>query len=288
MILIIGASGALGIPIIKELASRGVKLRALTSSDTSSDNLKSLGVTETVIGDWADASALAQAMKGVSSVCYIPARFKENELEIGKGVVDAARIEGVDHFCFCSAFQSQIEELGHHWKKLRLEEYLISSDLMCTVVKPAMFMQNLRVEWSRIVDEGIYARPYSPDSPMNVVDTDDLGLAIANILTDRALWGASYELCGSATLSHNEMAQIISDELGRPVKAVHRDIDEWKAWATDKGWSDYAMEHYVRMCAHYDAHGFKFGNDVTLRALIGQPATDFREFVKKFIKFQAG
>ena len=284
MILIIGASGAVGIPLIKELVVRNVPLRVLTSNNVSEKNLKTLGVKETIVGDWGVASDLAEAMKGVSSVCYVPARFKENELEVGKGVVDAAKAAGVDHFCFCSAYHPQLEHLGHHWKKLQIEEYLIDSDLMTTVVQPSMFMQNLRVEWPKVANEGIYSRPYSIHSRMNVIDTDDLAEAMANIMTDRRFWGASYELCGSETVSHAEMAEIISEELGKPVKAVHRDIEEWKAWATERGWTDYAMEHYVRMCNHYDKHGYKFGNQVTLQAIIGRPATDYSSFIRKFIR----
>ena len=261
-------------------------LRVLTSNTVSEKNLKRLGVKETIVGDWTVASSLAEAMKGVSSVCYIPARFKENEFEVGKGIVDAAKAEGVEHFCFCSAFHPQIEHLGHHWKKLQIEEYLINSDLMSTVVQPSMFMQNIGVEWPRVVNEGIYSRPYSVDSRMNVIDTDDLAEAMANIMVDQKFWGGTYELCGSGTVSHAEMAGIISEELGKPVKAVHRDIEEWKAWATERGWTNYAMEHYVRMCTHYDEHGFKFGNDIVLQAIIGRPARDYRTFVRNFIRRQ--
>ncbi len=42
------------------------------------------------------------------------------------------------------------------------------------------------------------------------------------------------------------MAAIISKDLGRPVRAVHCDIEDRKAWARDCGC---AMEHYVHMRA---------------------------------------
>ena len=40
MVLIIGASGAVGIPLIKELVARGAKLKALTSNEASAKNLR--------------------------------------------------------------------------------------------------------------------------------------------------------------------------------------------------------------------------------------------------------
>jgi len=284
MILVIGASGAVGIPLLKRLLESGQHPRVLTSNKNSEEKLKSLGVKETIVGDWGIPSDLKTAMSGIKSVCYIPARFKENELETGKGIVDAAKAGGVDHFCFCSAFHPQMEQLGHHWKKLRLEEYLIDSDLLYTVVQPSMFMQNLKVEWSKVINEGIYPRPYSVDSRMNVIDTDDLGEAIANILRDKKFWGATYELCGAGTISHREMAKIISEEIGKPVEAVYRGLDEWKSWAKEKGWTDYAIEQYGRMCTHYDKHGFKHGNDIVLKTILGRPPTSYKTFIQKFSK----
>lgn len=287
MILIIGASGAVGIPAIKSLAGRGTALRALTSSETSAENLTRLGVAETVLGDFHSDDDLRRAMAGVSSVLYIPARFKEDEAEVGRGIVDAAKREGVDHFLFCSAYHPQLRDLGHHWQKLEVEEYLVESDLRYSVVQPSMFMQNIRVEWPVVASEGRYIRPYSPDSKMNVIDTDDLGEAIANILLDEKFWGATYELCGSELVSHAEMAGIISEELGRPVEAVHRNIEDWKSWATGRGWTDYAITNYVNMCAHYDRHGYKFGNAVTFTAILGRAPNSYRDFLRKFIAAQS-
>lgn len=286
MLLIIGASGAVGIPLIKQLMKRSAQVRALTSNKESEKNLRSLGVSETILGDFHSDNDVRSVVKGAQSICYIPARFKENEFEVGKRIVDAASNEKVKHFCFCSAYHPQIELLGHHWEKLKVEAYLINSGLMYTVLQPSMFMQNLRVEWPRILVDGKYSRPYSPESPMNMIDTDDLAEAMANILLDNKFWGGTYELCSSKTLSHNEMADIIGKELEKPVTAVHRDIEDWKSWAVEKGWSEYAIRNYINMCSHYNEHGYRPGNDIVLKTILGRPATEYQEFVRKFIKLQ--
>jgi len=287
MILIVGPSGAVGIPLIKELVRRNAEIRALSSNEASAARLRELGVSEVILGDFRSDADVKKAMSGVESVCHIPPRFKEDELEIGKRVVDAAVGEGVSHFLLCSAYHAQMEDLGHHWQKLRLEEYLINTDLKVSVVWPSMFMQNIRVEWATVIETGRYARPYSPDSPMNVIDTADLGEAAARILLEPAFQGASYELCGSELISHADMARIITEELGQEVVAVHRDLSEWQDWARERNWTDYAIETYSAMCRHYDAHGYKYGNDVTLRAILGRPATTYREFIKRFIQEQS-
>ena len=283
MILIVGPSGAVGIPLIQELVRRNAEVRALSSSDASATRLKDLGVSDLVRGDFRITNDVRRAMSGVDNVCFIPPRFQEDELDIGKRVVDAAVEEGVSHFLFSSAYHSQMEDLGHHWQKLRLEEYLINTDLRFSVVQPSMFMQNIRVEWSKVVETGLYARPYSPDSLMNVIDTADLAEAMARILLEPAFQGASYELCGADLLSHAQMAEIISGELGREVTAVQRNLSEWQAWARERNWTAYAIETYSAMCRHYDAHGYKYGNDVTLKAILGRRAATYSDFIKRFM-----
>lgn len=283
MILIVGPSGAVGLPLIQELLRKNAEVRALSSSDASAANLRDLGVADVVRGDFRNTKDVKQAMSGVDNVCLIPPRFQEDELDIGKRVVDAAVGEGVSHFLFSSAYHAQIEDLGHHWQKLRLEEYLINTDLRVSVVQPSMFMQNIRVEWPKILETGLYARPYSPDSLMNIIDTADLAVAMARILLEPAFQGATYELCGGELLSHTQMAEIISAELGQEVTAVQRDLSEWQAWAQDRNWSAYAIETYSAMCRHYDAHGYKYGNDITLKAILGRPAASYRDFIQRFV-----
>ena len=283
MKLIIGASGAVGIPLIKQLVQRGEALRALSSSEASAERLRGLGVGEVIVGDYRGNGVVERAMDGVDGACYVPARFVADEFEVGKRIVDAAKGAALEHFLFCSAFHPQLHDLGHHWQKLQVEEYLVDSDLLHTVVQPSMFMQNIRVEWDRVVEQGAYPRPYSPDSKMSVIDTDDLAEAMANIMTERKFQGASYQLAGPGPISHAEMAATISEELGRPVAAVHRDLSDWTKWATERGWSDYAIKNYVAMCNHYDQHGFKYGNTVTLAAILGREPGDYRNFIRKLV-----
>lgn len=284
MIAIIGASGGAGIPTIKHLVGRGVSLRALTSNETSAENLKKRGVEECVIGDFRKPEDVARALKDVSQVMQIPPRFKADEFDIAKCCIDAARAQGVEHYLLLSAFHPQMQKLAHHWAKLLAEEYLIESGLAFTIIQPSMFMQNLKIEWSRVVKDGVYSRPYSSDRKMSVIDTGDMGEAAANILTKPEFWGATYELCGPGPITHNEMEQIITEELGREVVTEHRALEDWEKWAREHGWTEFAVQTYKAMCTHYDAHGFPGGTTVVLKALLGREPTGYRTFIRNFIE----
>ena len=285
-ILITGASGAVGIPTIRHLVKRGAKIRALTSKESSAANLKSLGVAETVIGDLTSDADIKRAVAGVTSVMHIPPRFREDEAEIGKRVLNAAVAEKVGHFVFCSVFHPQMRDLDHHFNKLLVEEALIDSGLSFTILQPASFMQNLRVEWPAIKERGVYLRAYSTQQKMALIDTEDLGEAAARVLTEPGYRGAVYELCGPDRLTNDEMAAVITEAWGKPVRADKQSLEDWKTWATGRGWKPWSMAAYMKTCRHYDAHGYAGGNPLVLSAILGRPPGGYRAFVKGFLASQ--
>ena len=282
MIVIVGASGAVGTPTIRHLARAGAEVRALTSNPRSAERLSSLGVSGTVIGDFRSGEDVARALAGADAVLLVSPRFTEDEAEIGIRAVEAARTAGVEHFVYSSAFHPQLSKMDHHATKLRIEEAVIESGLAFTIVQPSMFMQNVRVEWREVVEEGVYPRPYSPDRKMSVIDTGDLGEAIARVLTDPTLRGGTYELCSGESLTHAEMAAIFSEILGRKVTAQKRSLDDWKAWAAERGWAPWSIEAYAKMCNHYDEYGYPGGNALALRAILGREPTGYRAFAERF------
>ena len=286
VILIVGASGAVGLPAIRHLVKRGATIRALTSSENSAARLKSLGVAQTVLGDYRNDADVRRAVAGVGTVFHVPPRFTEDEAAIGLRVVAAARAAGVGYFVFSSAFHAQMRAMDHHWAKLLVEEAVIESGMEFAILQPAMFMQNIRVEWPAIRDRGVYPRPYSPARKMRLIDTEDLGEAAALVLTEPRFHGGTYELAGPDSLTHAEMAALISELSGRTVTAVKRDIEEWTGWAKANGWQPWSIEAYRKMCAHYDAHGYPGGNPVVLGTILGRAPGTYRAFLQRFLAEQ--
>jgi uncharacterized protein YbjT (DUF2867 family) len=285
-ILLTGASGAVGIPTIRHLVKRGAKIRALSSKESSAANLRSLGVAETVVGDLKVDADVNRAMQGAAAVMHIPPRFREDEAEIGMRVLRAAQAAKIGHFVFCSVFHPQMRDLDHHRNKLMVEEAAIDSGLPFTILQPASFMQNLRVEWPAIKERGVYLRAYSTQQKMALIDTEDLGEAAARVLTEPKYRGGVFELCGPDRLTNDEMAAILSEEWGRPVRAEKQSLEDWKAWATARGWKPWSIAAYMKMCRHYDAHGYAGGNPVVLSAILDRPPGGYRDFVKRFLAQQ--
>lgn len=280
MILVTAANGKTGRAMIRTLAAAGASVRAFIRDSNQADGLRALGAGETAVGDLGDADSLQRAMAGVSQVLHIGPPMDPNEVSYTNNVLSAAAAAGVDQFVYYSVMHPQRRVIRHHRLKLEAEEHVIESGLPFTIIEPIRYMQHLVPIWGRVVDEGVHGMPFSIDRKFNVVDLEDLAAATTKVLLDPAHLFATYELAGSEALSQRDMAAIISDVIGRPVRAEAVSLAQLEQKGRAAGLSDDRIEQMVIMNGHYDSHGFR-GSPVTLQGLLGREPTTFASFVQR-------
>ena len=283
MILVIGAAGNIGFPIAKSLFKRNTKVRAFLHSEKSIERLKALGVPEVYIGDLRKKDDLQKAFKDCHSVFHVMPPFSEDEFEIGRQIIELACKAGIEHFVFNSVLHPQMREMPHHAKKLLVEEELVKSGLAFNIIQPAMLMQNILGFWNKMRADGIFPALSAPNKKLALIDTEDLGEAIANILTDKSLCNATFELAGPDTLTYEEMAAIISEELNKPIQIAHLDATKRQLFAKSQNWTPYASETFLKMLQHYDAHGFPGGNKLVLSTILKREPHSYRSFIKRLV-----
>src|ERR1700733_15109099 len=62
VVTVVGATGKLGLEIVKALLAQGADVRAMVRSTSNRSKLEALGVTDFVIGDMLDAQSLKTAL----------------------------------------------------------------------------------------------------------------------------------------------------------------------------------------------------------------------------------
>lgn len=273
-ILAVGAAGKFAGLVIPALAARGVKVRGLVREARQGEAVLKSGATEIAIGDLSDRASLDAALKGVDCVFYIAPAFLPDEAEIGKGMVDSAKRAGVRRFVFSSVIYPVLSELGNHAQKAPVEEALLTSGMEYTFLHPTVFFQNFTASWPRIVETGAVAEPWSVDTRFSRVDYRDVAEAAAIALTeDRLLYGA-FDLCAAGWLNRKDVAAIIGDVLGRPIKAERIDP---KMAAAGAGPGAPALN---KMFDWYDKRGL-MGSDLPLRAILGREPRTLHTFFEE-------
>jgi uncharacterized protein YbjT (DUF2867 family) len=271
MILVTSAAGSNGRWLIPRLAARGIRVRALNRSDKTRE-LRELGAAEVVVGDALDPGVLERAMDGADSVFHVGPSLHPQEAEMGIGVIDAASAAHVKHFVYDSVLHPQIDALLQHRMKLRVERHLIDSDLDCTVLQPMHYMQNIRL--AEVVRDGVYSQPFALDSHMSFVDLEDKVEVAEKVLAERGHIGATYELCAPDCLTGYEIAAMLSEILGREIRAQFKPLDPRRSA------DEYPDQALRAMMNYYSEHGFQ-GNPNVLTWLLGRRPTTLRAYFER-------
>ncbi|HRV93127.1 MAG TPA: NmrA family NAD(P)-binding protein [Anaerolineae bacterium] len=282
MILVTGAAGKTGQAIIQTLANRGADVRAFVYRSDYIEPVKVVGAREGFVGDLQDEVALTQAARGCHAIYHICPNMHPDEIAIGQRVTAAAKQAGIQRLVYHSVLHPQVEAMPHHWHKLRVEEMLFESGLDFTILQPAAYMQNILGGWQAIVSQGVYRVPYPVETRLSIVDLDDVADVAARVLTEPGHTGALYELAGPDNPSQSEVALLLSDLLGYPVKAEQISIDAWTEGAKKAGLGGYQIETLVKMFRYYEQYHFE-GNANVLGWLLGRPPTTLRTFLETYI-----
>jgi uncharacterized protein YbjT (DUF2867 family) len=286
MILITGAAGKTGRALIRALTPRGEPLRALARRPEQAQTLAALGVAEVVVGDLLDGPAVRRAMRGVRAVYHLAPNVSPHETVIGENVIAAARAAGVERFVFHSVLHPQVEDMPHHWQKMRVEEMLFASRLPFTILQPTAYMQNLLAYWQRICEAGVYAVPYPPETRLSLVDLEDVAQAAAIVLTEPGWLGATLELVGTPPLSQTEVAEALSRHLKRPVSAAAVPLEMWEQNARSSGMGEYQRTALLQMFRYYAQHGL-IGNSTVLKWLLQREPASLDAFIERTIQEQS-
>ena len=280
MILVTGAGGKTGQSVVQALARRGADVRALVRVPDQIDDLQTAGAMDVQVGNLRNRDHLLAACRGVTTIYHICPNLRPDEISIAQLLMRAARGSACRRLVYHSVLHPQIEEMPHHWQKLRVEELLFKSGLDYTILQPAAYMQNVLAYWPAMMERGLYRVPYAVSTQIGMVDLEDVAAVAAMVLTEEGHDGATYELCGPGLLDQAEIAATVAAITGRAVTAEAMPPAEWADSARHSALSDYAIETLLQMFDYYEQVGF-YGNPRVLESLLGRPATTFAAFVAR-------
>jgi len=227
MILVAGATGAVGSEIVRRLLGRGKKVRALvrTSSDPQKvDSLEKAGA-EIARGDLKDAASLERACHGVSAVISTVSMigtgkegdsFEATDSQGTRNLIDAARAAGAERFLFISFDLSGMPDAPIVKAKGEVEDHLKSSGLDYTIIQPSFFMEN----W---LGQMLFADPIAGTAKVygegtakiRYVSALDVAELAAQAVSSSAARNATIRFGGPEGISQRDAVRIFEEEFGK-------------------------------------------------------------------------
>jgi NAD(P)H dehydrogenase (quinone) len=278
LILITGAGGKTGRALLKQLGQRGQPVRALVRYPSHVKEALTHGAAEAIAADLLDPVSLKPAFQGIEAVYHIPPNVHPGEEVIAENILHFAGQQAIAHFVYHSVLRPYIRAMPHHIKKARVEERLFTSGIPFTILQPAAYMQNTLPGLDTARTEGVFKVPYPIDTPLGMVDLDEVGEVGAKIILNLDHDGATYELAGAERLTPAEVAEHMGAFMGKPVVAQQVDLKAWRNQAVQGGMSSYEVATLIKMFRYYARHGF-WGNPHTLTSLLGRPPKTYAEFL---------
>lgn len=281
LILLTGANGKTGHAIIRNLAARGASVRALVRSPSSADTVAKLGAIP-VIGNLRNDDDVDAAFEGVDRVYHLCPGLQPDDVEITQRMIRSAKDSRVKLFGYHSVSYPQLPEVAFHWKKLLSEIEILHSGLTFFIVRPCQYMQNVLWSLPAILNEGVFALPWSADRRMVSVDVEDMGEAIANILTRPGFEGGTYEFCSvKQALTRHEMAEMLGRAFNRKIVAGTRPIEKALQAERFKHYTPDQLKQLGSLFKFFDLNGTPGFNNRTLAMILGREPTSYEAFAQR-------
>ena len=279
MILVTGAGGNVGRPLIEQLASAGTPARAAYHAPDKAARARAAGL-DAVVVDYARPETLASALDGVEAV-FLLAAGVQGQVEGETNVVRAAKAAGVRRIVKLSVIGAAEEEFGFARTHRPVEREIEASGLAWTFLRPASYMQNFTNFMAPTIRSQHAIYTLIPDSAFNHVDTRDVARVAATVLTRDGDEGQAYTLTGPRSFSYREAARTIGGVTGTPVQVVALAESDMRAGMKSNGVPDVYADHLIDLDRWYESGK---GDVVTssIRDITGREPNSFESFVREF------
>ncbi|MFZ0718594.1 NmrA family NAD(P)-binding protein [Mycobacterium sp.] len=278
-LLVTGAAGRTGGYAAKLLLERGHRVRALVHRfDDRAAKLRDSGA-DVIVGDLQDTDAVREAVDGVRAA-YFVYPISPGLLEATTAFAQAAEETGVTAIVNMSQISARrgaaSDAARIHWLGERILDW---SPIAATHLRPTYFAEWFTIFGAKgIREEGVLRLPFG-DGHHAPITAEDQGRVIAAILEnpdDHA--GQVYPLFGAVEMNHYQIADAISEALGRPVRYEPADIPTWIDGIKAQGFPEFLAQHLSNVAVDYQ-NGIFAGNNDLVERIGGKKPTTVQEFI---------
>ncbi|MFF2043060.1 NAD(P)H-binding protein [Kitasatospora sp. NPDC058170] len=238
MIVITAPTGNIGRHLLSRLLesapAAGEELRVIVRDPARLPD-SARGRVEVVAGSHGDAEVVDRAFEGADAVFWLaPPDAALTPYEAYSGfsapAVRALAAHGVGRVVGVSALgrgTPLADRAGLVTASLALDDLIAGSGVAYRALANPSFFENLLEEAASIRDRGVFTDSVDADRRAPFVAVADIAAVAAGLLLDRSWTGTdSVPVLGPQDLSPNDLARIMTEQLGRPVRYEYQPLDE--------------------------------------------------------------
>ncbi|MFI6937071.1 NAD(P)H-binding protein [Streptomyces sp. NPDC050287] len=237
MIVVTTPTGQIGGQVLKRLLAEDVPVRVVVRDAVRLPSAVRERV-EVVEGSHGDPEVAAKAFAGARAVFWLTPpdprapSLEAAYLDFTRPACEALRAQPVDRVVGVSALgrgTPQAAHAGHVTASLAMDELIAATGVHYRALTMPSFMDNLLWQAELIRTRGVFTSPIRGERRMPSCAIRDIAAVAAELLLDDS-WNGVGEVpvLGPEDLSFDDMARIMTEVLGRPVRFQQISGEEYK------------------------------------------------------------
>jgi uncharacterized protein YbjT (DUF2867 family) len=289
MIVITAPTSGIGRQVVQNLLADGTAVRVVVREPAR----LAPGIAErveVVRGSHSDPSVVAEAFAGADAVFWlVPANPEagsvfEAYVDFSRPAAEAFKPQGVGRVVGISALGRGTPvagEAGLVTGSLAMDDLIAGTGVPFRALCMPSFMDNVLRQAGPIKNQGVFYGPSRPDLKAPAVATRDIAAVAAHLLQDGSWTGsAEVPVLGPEDLSQQDMAAIMSEVLGKPVRYQQTPAEAYKNNFLGFGFSEPMAQGMLDMALAKDKG---LDNGVTRTPESSTPTT-FRQWCVDVLK----
>jgi uncharacterized protein YbjT (DUF2867 family) len=278
IILVTGATGNTGLPLVEQLANTGQPFRAMVHS-AKNEGLAKKGKAATVAADFGDIPSLERALEGIDRA-YLVSPASPDMANYQKNFVDAAKKTGLKHIVKLAGLGTALDSpVGLLRRHADIEEYIKKSGIAYTFLRAHFFMENLLGSAATVKNEGAIYSPLG-EARVSPISVQDIAAVALKALTEDGHAGKTYTLTGPESVTYGRIAEIFGGVIGRKITYIPVSYEMALDGMIKSGMPEWFAEDLVRLLKSWsDGKGNILSTDV--EKITGRKPISLKEFFFK-------
>jgi uncharacterized protein YbjT (DUF2867 family) len=259
VIVICAPTGRTGHQVLSNVLDGGDQPVRVITRDPSRLRPQVRERVEVVQGSLTDIDVVTQAFAGADSVFWLlpPNPQAENVegylLDFTRPLYQAVTSQGVNRLVYVTGLGEAGRSAAPGSAQPTVGQLIGSMGVSYRALACPAFMDNLLQQLEPIKRQGMFCYPISGDRKLPACATRDIATVAARLLLDRSWTGqGSFPILGPEDLSYDDMAHIMSEVLGRPIRYQQVPGETFMATLMQHGMSKAWAQRLVERMARVD------------------------------------
>ncbi|MEB7537240.1 SDR family oxidoreductase [Pantoea anthophila] len=228
MIAVTGANGKLGKQVIMKLLSfyPAEKIVGLARNPQDAGDLIKLGV-QIKQADYDKPETVSAALFGIKKLLLISAVIPSERFRQHKAVIDAAHQAGVNLIAYTSQLRADTSSFSLAKSHRETESYIKKSGMAYTILRNGWYIENHTDNLNKAVQHGVLLGS-SGKGRFSSASREEYAEAAAVVLSQDGHIGKVYELAGSDAYTMSELADQVSELIGKKIDYLNLSYHDLK------------------------------------------------------------